>query len=162
MKSRLAHFDQTGAAHMVDISEKESTTRVAIGKSKVRMSPLTIKLIKDQKSKKGDILGVARVAGVMAAKKTSEIIPLCHPLPLSKVSIEFQIKPALNQIQIKATVKTVANTGVEMEALTAATVSALTIYDMLKSVDKEIKITDVHLFFKEGGKSGKFKSTSSS
>ena len=150
----LTHFDYYGAAHLVDISEKKSTNRIAVAKCRVRMLAVTLKLLQDGNLKKGDVLGVARIAGIMAAKNTADIIPLCHPLPLSHVSIKFLIISDLCQIEIESTVKTTGNTGVEMEALTAATVSALTIYDMLKSVDKGIIIEDTRLIMKDGGKSG--------
>ena len=156
MKKKLTHFDHKGAAHMVDISKKQSTERTAIAKCKVYMLPSTLNLIEDGKLLKGDVMGVARIAGIMAAKKTSDIIPLCHPLPLSQVSIDFLLISEPSHIEMKATVKTWGKTGVEMEALTAVSVAALTIYDMLKSVDKNIKIVDTHLMFKDGGKSGQY------
>lgn len=156
MKSTLTHFDKTGSAHMVDVTDKKVTNRIAVASSKVSLSAQSLLIIKDGDSKKGDVLGVARLAGIMAAKKTSEIIPLCHPLPLSKISIDFIIDSNLNHVEIEATVKTSGKTGVEMEALTAVTVSALTIYDMLKSVDKSIIINDTRLLFKDGGNSGTF------
>ena len=153
MKSTLTHFDKTGSAHMVDVTNKKVTNRIAVATCKLNLSAHSLQIIKDGNSKKGDVLGIARLAGIMAAKKTSEIIPLCHPLPLSKVSIDFSIN---SSIEIEATVKTSGKTGVEMEALTAVTVSALTIYDMLKSVDRSITIKDTRLLFKSGGKSGTF------
>lgn len=156
MKRILTHFDSTGSANMVDVTNKKVTKRIAVARCTVNLSAHSSEMIKDGDSKKGDILGVARLAGIMAAKKTSEIIPLCHPLPLSKISLDFTQDPNLNHIQIEATVKTSGKTGVEMEALTAVTVSALTIYDMLKSVDKSIVITNTRLIFKDGGKSGIF------
>ena len=159
MKSTLTHFDKTGSAHMVDITDKSVTHRIAVATCKVNLSAQSIQAIKDGDAKKGDVLGVARLAGIMAAKKTSDIIPLCHPLSLSKISIEFIINADVNHIEIKATVKTSGKTGVEMEALTAVAISALTIYDMLKSVDKFIVIKDTRLLFKDGGKSGAFKNT---
>lgn len=157
MKSTLTHFDKTGAAHMVDVTNKKVTDRTAIASCKINISAQSLKVIKDGIAKKGDVLGVSRISGIMAAKKTSDIIPLCHPLPLSKISIEFVLNSNPSNIQIQATVKTSGKTGVEMEALTAVTVSALTIYDMLKSLDKSMFITDTHLLFKEGGKSGQFR-----
>ena len=156
MKSTLTHFDKAGSAHMVDVTDKKVTNRIAVASGKVSLSAQSLLIIKDGNSKKGDVLGVARLAGIMAAKKTSEIIPLCHPLPLSKISINFIIDSNLNHVEIEATVKTSGKTGVEMEALTAVTVSALAIYDMLKSVDKSIIINDTKLLFKDGGKSGTF------
>ena len=159
MKNTLTHFDKTGSAHMVDITDKVVTHRIAVATCKVNLSDQSVKLIKNGITKKGDVLGVARLAGIMAAKKTSDIIPLCHPLSLSKISIEFIINSDLKHIKIQATVKTSGKTGVEMEALTAVSISALTIYDMLKSVDKSIVINDTRLLFKDGGKSGAFKNT---
>ena len=156
MKSALTHFDNSGAAHMVDVTQKKSTARIAIAKSTLLMLPSTLKNVEDIKSKKGDVLGVARLAGIMAAKKTSELIPLCHPLPLTKISISFSIEKTPSRIELEAIVKTTGKTGVEMEALTAVTVSALTIYDMLKSVDKNMTITETCLIFKDGGKSGQY------
>ena len=156
MKRQLTHFDQSGAAHMVDISDKKSTDRIAIAKCKVKMLPSTIKIIENGQSKKGDVIAVARLAGIMAAKKTADIIPLCHPIQLSKVNIMFVTKLDMGFIELEATIKTKGKTGVEMEALTAVTVSALTIYDMLKSVDKSISITEARLIFKDGGKSGRY------
>ena len=157
MKNQLTHFDRLGAAHMVDISQKRSTNRIAIAKCKVKMLPSTLKIIESGQSKKGDVIAVARLAGIMAAKKTADIIPLCHPIQLSKVSIHFITKYDVGYLELEATVKTTGKTGVEMEALTAVTVSALTIYDMLKSVDKNITILEAHLVFKEGGQSGQYK-----
>jgi cyclic pyranopterin phosphate synthase len=159
MKNTLTHFDKTGSAHMVDVTNKAETHRTAVATCKVNLSDQSVILIKDGTTKKGDVLGVARLAGIMAAKKTSDIIPLCHPLSLSKISIEFIINADLNHIEIQATVKTSGKTGVEMEALTAVSISALTIYDMLKSIDKSIIIKDTRLLFKDGGKSGTFKNT---
>ena len=159
MKNTLTHFDKTGSAHMVDVTDKAVTHRVAVATCRVNLSAQSVQLIKDGVAKKGDVLGVARLAGIMAAKKTSDIIPLCHPLSLSKISIEFVINSELNHIEIQATVKTSGKTGVEMEALTAVTISALTIYDMLKSADKFIVIKDTRLLFKDGGKSSTFKNT---
>ena len=156
MKNTLTHFNKAGSAHMVDVTDKKVTDRIAVASCKVNLSAQSLQIIKEGAAMKGDVLGVARLAGIMAAKKTSEIIPLCHPLPLSKVSIEFTINSKPNYIEIESTVKTSGKTGVEMEALIAVTVSALTIYDMLKSVDKSIIIADTHLLFKDGGKSGTF------
>ena len=157
MKSTLTHFNKAGSAHMVDVTDKKVTDRIAVASCKINLSAQSLQIIEDNDSKKGDVLGVARLAGIMAAKKTSAIIPLCHPLPLSKISIQFTINTTLNHIEIQSTVKTSGKTGVEMEALTAVTISALTIYDMLKSVDKSMVITDTRLLFKDGGKSGTFK-----
>ncbi len=152
--SGLTHFDKDGAAHMVDVSDKPDTARVAVATGSIRMQPETLSLIKEGRAKKGDVLGVARLAGIMAAKKTHDLIPLCHPLALSKVSVDLE--PADSAVEITATVKTTGPTGVEMEALTAVNVAALTIYDMVKAVDRSMVITDVRLRLKDGGKSGKF------
>ena len=156
MENQLTHFDQDGSAHMVDISGKKITERIAVANCYLSISSKTLNLLKNGKTKKGDVLGVARLAGIMAAKKTSEIIPLCHPIPLSKIRIEFSITSNPDNIKIKSTVKTRGKTGAEMEALTAVTVSALTIYDMLKSVDKKMMILETSLIFKDGGESGRY------
>lgn len=154
---KLTHFDEKGKARMVDVSEKPLTMREAIAAGSVYMKPETIKLIKDRQISKGDVLGVARVAGIMAAKKTSELIPMCHPLNITSVNIDFDIDEEENKIDIKATVRIVGQTGVEMEALTATSAAALTIYDMCKAADKEMVISDIMLMEKRGGKSGEFK-----
>ena len=156
MKNQLTHFDQKGEAHMIDVSKKRTTDRTAIARCKISMMRSTLNLIEMGNSKKGDVIGVARLAGIMAAKKTSELIPLCHPLPIVKASLQFLPDFNSNFIEIKATVKTIGKTGVEMEALTAVTVSALTIYDMLKSVDKNMTIMETRLTFKDGGVSGQY------
>ena len=152
----LTHFDAQGAAHMVDVSDMEVTDRVAIARGAVRMAPETLAMITDGRAKKGDVLAVARLAGIMGAKKTADLIPLCHPLPITKVALELTPDPDLPGVRIEATVKTSGQTGVEMEALTAVTVAGLTIYDMVKAVDKRMQITDTRLVFKDGGKSGRF------
>jgi cyclic pyranopterin phosphate synthase len=154
---KLTHFDEEGKARMVDVSEKPLTMREAIATGSVHMKPETLRLIKDRQISKGDVLGVARVAGIMAAKKTSELIPMCHPLNITSVNIDFGIDEQKNKVDIKSTVKIVGQTGVEMEALTAASAAALTIYDMCKAVDKEMVISDIMLMEKRGGKSGEFK-----
>jgi len=154
--SGLTHFDGEGDAHMVDVSEKAVTTRVAIAAGRVKMSRETLEIITEGRAKKGDVLGVARLAGIMGAKKTSELIPLCHPLPVTKVAVELSSDSDLPGIMIEATVKTTGQTGVEMEALTAVTTAALTLYDMVKAVDKSMVISDVRLILKEGGKSGRY------
>ena len=154
--SDLTHFDDQGAAHMVDVSDKQITSRVAVAKGQITMEPSTLALITEGRAKKGDVLGVARLAGIMAAKKTHDLIPLCHPLALSKVSVELTPDPANNCVDIEATVKTSGQTGVEMEALTAVSIAGLTIYDMVKAVDKAMVISDVRLILKDGGKSGLF------
>jgi cyclic pyranopterin phosphate synthase len=154
---RFSHIDSEGKAKMVDVSEKASTVREAVATATVIMKPETLSLLKEKKVAKGDVLQVARVAGIMAAKKTSELIPLCHPLNISDVRVDFSIEDDKNSVVITTGVRTVGQTGVEMEALTAASVGALTIYDMCKAVDREIVISDVMLLEKRGGKSGKFK-----
>ncbi len=154
---KLTHFDDEGKARMVDVSEKPLTKREAIAVGSVYMKPETIKLIKDRRISKGDVLGVARVAGIMAAKKTSEMIPMCHPLNITSVGIDFDIDEDKNKVDIKTTVRIVGQTGVEMEALTATSAAALTIYDMCKAVDKEMVISGIMLMEKRGGKSGEFR-----
>lgn len=156
MNNKLTHFDNSGNARMVDVSEKNKTERVAIAISKIKVSKETLELIKKGEIGKGDVLGVARVAGIMASKQTSNLIPMCHPLMISSCNIDFEINDEDSSIEIKATVKIVDKTGVEMEALTAATISALTIYDMCKAVDKRMVIEYTHLLKKTGGKSGEF------
>lgn len=150
----LTHFDAEGHAHMVDVSDKDSTNRVAVAVAQIRMRTETLALINEGRAKKGDVLGVARLAGIMAAKRTADLIPLCHPLPITKVALELSPDPALPGVQIRATVKTTGQTGVEMEALTAASVAALTIYDMLKAAEKSMVIEGLRLVLKDGGKSG--------
>ncbi|MEM8980658.1 MAG: cyclic pyranopterin monophosphate synthase MoaC [Pseudomonadota bacterium] len=152
----LTHFDKAGQAHMVDVSEKASTARLAVARGQIKMSQQAFDLTEDGEAKKGDVKGIARLAGIMGAKKTSDLIPLCHPLALSKVSIELSALPDLPGLEITATVKTSGQTGVEMEALTAVSTAALTVYDMLKAVDKTMEISDIRLVLKEGGKSGRF------
>ena len=166
--SVLTHFDGEGQAHMVDVAAKPATHRVAIAQGRIVMNPQTLAIILQGNAKKGDVLGIARVAGIMAAKKTSDLIPLCHPLTLTRVAIEFvanNTEPAftsassgLNEsaITCKATVETVGPTGVEMEALTAVNIALLTIYDMCKAADRGMTITDVKLLEKHGGKSGSY------
>jgi cyclic pyranopterin phosphate synthase len=153
---KLSHFDDKGQAHMVDVSAKPVTDRVAVAEGMVRMSAETLALITEGRAKKGDVLSVARLAGIMAAKKTSDLIPLCHPLPVTKVAVELTPDPALPGIRIEATVKTSGQTGVEMEALTAVSVAALTVYDMVKAVEKSMVIDGVRLILKDGGKSGRY------
>jgi cyclic pyranopterin phosphate synthase len=154
MDKKLTHFDNSGNARMVDVSEKEKTLRVAVAVSRIKVSKETLILIEEGKIGKGDVLGVARVAGIMASKQTSNLIPMCHPLMISSCNIDFEINKEKSYISIKATVKIVDKTGVEMEALTAAMVSALTIYDMCKAVDKRMVIEETYLLKKTGGKSG--------
>lgn len=154
--SKLNHFNDQGQAHMVDVSNKETTSRVAVAKARILMNSNTLEIIKNGDAKKGDVLGIARTAGIMAAKKTADLIPLCHPLPITNVNINLRIEPYNNSVEIEATVKTNGQTGVEMEALTAANITALTIYDMVKAIDKTMKITDLRVTFKDGGKTGQF------
>ncbi|MBV0891008.1 cyclic pyranopterin monophosphate synthase MoaC [Paracoccus sp. Z118] len=151
----LTHFDAAGQAHMVDVSGKEPTAREAVAVAAVVMSPETLALAQGGAAK-GDVLGVARLAGIMGAKRTADLIPLCHPLPLDKVALELTPDPELPGIRITATARTTGRTGVEMEALTAATVAALTVYDMLKAAQKDMRIEGVRLLKKTGGKSGTF------
>lgn len=155
-ENRLTHFDAKGDAAMVDVSAKAETERVATARGTVTMRPETLALIRDGQMAKGDVLQVARLAGIMAAKKTWDLIPLCHPLLLSKVAVEFTLDPARNAVDIEAMVKLKGRTGVEMEALTAVSVAALTIYDMCKAVDKAMVISDIRLAYKAGGKSGTY------
>lgn len=152
----LTHFDAKGQAHMVDVSAKDVTSRTAVARGAVRMAPQTLALVLEGTAKKGDVAGVARLAGIMGAKRTADLIPLCHPLALSKVALEITPDPALPGVQIEATVKTTGQTGVEMEALTAVSVAALTVYDMLKAADKAMRIEDIRLVLKDGGKSGRY------
>jgi cyclic pyranopterin phosphate synthase len=166
--SALTHFDGQGQAHMVDVAAKPATHRIAVAQGRIVMNPATLALILAGSAKKGDVLGIARVAGIMAAKKTSDLIPLCHPLALTRVAIDFVATPATpaeaaglaegekGVVTCSATVETVGPTGVEMEALSAVTVALLTIYDMCKAVDRGMTMTDVKLMEKQGGKSGHF------
>ncbi len=151
----LTHFDAQGQAHMVDVAAKAATHRVGVAGGRIDMQPATLAIIESGSAKKGDVLGIARVAGIMAAKKTSELIPLCHPLALTRVAIDFALQPP-GAVRCTATVETVGPTGVEMEALTAVQVALLTIYDMCKAVDRGMVISDVKLLEKHGGKSGSF------
>lgn len=152
----LTHFDAQGHAHMVDVSSKPVTARVAVARGAVKMTAQTLALITEGRAKKGDVLGVARLAGIMAAKKTADLIPLCHPLPITSVSIDLRADPGLPGIEVVATVKTGGQTGVEMEALTAVSVACLTIYDMVKAVEKSMSVEGIRLILKDGGKSGRY------
>lgn len=152
----LTHFDAAGHAHMVDVSDKPATRRVAVATGCVVMDPATLALVTEGRADKGDVAGVARLAGIMGAKRTADLIPLCHPLPLSKVALEVTPDPALPGLRLTATVATTGPTGVEMEALTAVSVAALTVYDMLKAAQKDMAITGIRLLRKEGGRSGLF------
>jgi len=156
----LTHFDAQGQAHMVDVADKPSTRRIATASGRIEMLPATLAIIESGSARKGDVLGIARIAGIQAAKKTSELIPLCHPLALTRVAVEFDATPpgesVSGSVRCTATVETVGPTGVEMEALTAVQVALLTIYDMCKAVDRGMTITDVKLLEKHGGKSGSY------
>ena len=152
----LTHFDKHGKAIMVDVGDKECSQRVAVARGEVRMQPETLARILDDRVEKGDVFGVARLAGIMAAKKTSELIPLCHPLAINSVKVEFFPDTENARVDVEATVKVKGQTGVEMEALSAVSVAALTIYDMCKAVDKAMTIDNVHLAEKQGGRSGHF------
>ena len=154
----LTHFDDNGNAHMVDISDKQNSFRTAKAACSIQMSLETLKIIADGNSKKGDVLNVARIAGIQGAKRTSALIPLCHPISLTKINLDLSLNDKIPGIEIISTVKTTGPTGVEMEALTAASISALTVYDMVKSLDKSIIIKDLRLIFKDGGKSGLYES----
>lgn len=155
----LTHFDAQGQAHMVDVSDKAVTDRVAVAAGHIKMAQETFDLISEGRAKKGDVLGVARLAGIMGAKKTPDLIPLCHPLPVTKVAVELTLDPGLPGVRIEATVKTSGQTGVEMEALTAASTAALTVYDMTKAVDKAMEIGGIRVLLKDGGKSGRYEAT---
>jgi cyclic pyranopterin phosphate synthase len=152
----LTHFDAHGQAHMVDVSDKAATRRSATAQGRIRMRPETLQLIEQGTAKKGDVLGIARIAGIQAAKKTSDLIPLCHPIALTRVAMSFDIEPVTHSVLCHATAECTGPTGVEMEALTAVQVALLTIYDMCKAVDRGMTITDVSLLEKHGGKSGSF------
>ena len=157
--NKLTHFDESGQAHMVNVGDKASTHRVAIATGKITMLPETFKMVGEGTHKKGDVLGIARIAGIQASKKTSDLIPLCHPLALTHVSIEFQTHAESNSITCQVRAETTGPTGVEMEALTAVQVALLTIYDMCKAVDRGMVMGDIKLLEKSGGKSGEWKAT---
>ncbi len=157
--AELTHFDPHGNAQMVDVSAKASTDRIATARASVRMAPATLALIVEGRAKKGDVLGVARLAGIMAAKKTADLVPLCHPLPITKVTVDLAPDDALPGVRITATVKTTGQTGVEMEALTAVSVAALTVYDMVKAVDRAMVVEGIEVILKDGGKSGRYEAT---
>ncbi|WP_158931791.1 cyclic pyranopterin monophosphate synthase MoaC [Acidisphaera sp. S103] len=154
--SGLTHFDQAGNAAMVDVSDKPVTARTATAKVRVVMAAGTLAMIQQGSAKKGDVLGVARLAGIMGAKRTADLIPLCHPLPITSVKVDLETDTATNAVDITATVRTTGQTGVEMEALTAASVAALTVYDMCKAVDRSMRIEGLRVTHKAGGKSGEF------
>lgn len=152
--SELTHFDNSGQAHMVDVGDKSETHRIARAAGRIRMLPATLTLIQQGDAKKGDVLGIARIAAIQASKRTSDLIPLCHPISLTKVAVGFDIDEASNTITCTVTAETYGKTGVEMEVLTATTVALLTIYDMCKAVDRGMTISDIRLLEKQGGKSG--------
>ena len=154
MSGELTHFDEQGRAVMVDVSAKEVTARTATARVRVAMLPATVQAITSGETRKGDVLGVARLAGIMAAKRTADLIPLCHPLPISAVTVD--LAPSGDAVEIEATVRTSGRTGVEMEALTAASVAALTVYDMCKAIDRAMRIDGLRVVHKDGGKSGRF------
>lgn len=157
--SGLSHFDEQGNAHMVDVSDKAVTDRIATAEGWVKMAQATYNVIAEGRAKKGDVIGVARLAGIMGAKKTPDLIPLCHPLPVTKVAVDLTLDPDLPGLRLSATVKTSGQTGVEMEALTAVSVTALTVYDMAKAVDKAMEIGGIRVTLKDGGKSGRYEAS---
>ena len=152
----LTHFDSDGQAHMVDVSDKPVTSRVATAEGHIKMAMQTFDIISEGRANKGDVLGVARLAGIMGAKRTPDLIPLCHPLPVTRVAVDLTLDPDLPGVRITATVKTNGQTGVEMEALTAVSTAALTVYDMAKAVDKAMVIGGIRVVLKDGGKSGRY------
>ena len=153
---QMSHFNADGEAHMVDVSNKPVTNRIACAAGWVRMAPETYDIVRENRATKGDVLGIARLAGITGAKKTSDLIPLCHPLPITKVTLDLDPDPELPGIRLRATVKTTGRTGVEMEALTAVSMAALTIYDMTKAMDRGMEIGGIRLVLKDGGKSGRY------
>lgn len=155
----LTHFDGEGRAHMVDVSDKAVTDRIAVAEVYVKMQRETFEMITEGRAKKGDVAGVARLAGIMGAKRTADLIPLCHPLPISSVSIDITPDQQLPGLRVQASVKTTGQTGVEMEALTAASTAALTVYDMVKAVDRGMEIGGLRVVLKDGGKSGRYEAT---
>ncbi|MDE1953928.1 MAG: cyclic pyranopterin monophosphate synthase MoaC [Betaproteobacteria bacterium] len=154
MSSPLTHFDAAGQAHMVDVSAKAETARMAVARGSIRMLPATLALIQSGNAKKGDVLGVARIAAILASKRTADLIPLCHPIALTRVTVEFEMDLASSAVHCHARAETCGRTGVEMEALTAVQIGLLTIYDMCKAADRGMVMTDVRLLEKQGGKSG--------
>ncbi|MBY4891678.1 cyclic pyranopterin monophosphate synthase MoaC [Rhodobacteraceae bacterium N5(2021)] len=157
--AELTHFDGAGHAHMVDVSDKAVTDRIAVAQAFIKMAPETLDLVEQGTAKKGDVLGVARLAGIMGAKRCADLIPLCHPLPITKVAVDLSPDRTLPGVRITATVKTSGQTGVEMEALTAASTAALTVYDMLKAAEKTMEIGGLRVVLKDGGKSGRFEAS---
>jgi cyclic pyranopterin monophosphate synthase len=156
MQNELTHLDEQGAARMVDVGAKPETERVAVAGGAVYMQPETLRLIREGALKKGDVLTIARIAGIMAAKKTADLIPLCHPIALNKIDVDLTLDTEANAVRIRATARTVGKTGVEMEALTAVTTAALTIYDMAKAVDRGMRLSDIRLLEKRGGQHGDY------
>ena len=156
MANKLSHFDTFGRAHMVDVSDKAVTDRIAVAEGHITMTLETLALITEGRATKGDVLGISRLAGIMGAKKTAELIPLCHPLPITKVTLDLTPDPTLPGVRISATVKTTGQTGVEMEALTAVSTAALTVHDMVKAVQKDMEIGGIRVTLKDGGKSSRF------
>ena len=156
MSSALTHFDSQGQAHMVDVSDKDVTHRVARASGVIRMRPATLALIKSGHAKKGDVLGIARIAAIQGAKRTADLVPLCHPLPITRVAVELELDEAASLLRCTAQVETLGRTGVEMEALTAVQVGLLTVYDMCKAVDRGMVMDDIRLLHKSGGKSGEW------
>ena len=150
----LTHFDATGQAHMVDVGAKQDTHRIAVAAGSIRMKPETLALIQSGNAKKGDVIGIARIAAIMASKRTSELVPLCHPLPITRVAVDFEVDEKASSVHCRAQVETIGKTGVEMEALTAVQVGLLTVYDMCKAVDRGMVMTNVRVLEKHGGKSG--------
>lgn len=159
MTGKLSHFDASGQAQMVDVSDKDVTDRIAVAEGYIIMSTATLALVTEGRAKKGDVLGIARLAGIMGAKKTSDLIPLCHPLPITKVTVDLTPDADLPGVRITATVKTTGQTGVEMEALTAVSTAALTVHDMVKAVQKDMEIGGIRVTLKDGGKSGLFENS---
>jgi cyclic pyranopterin phosphate synthase len=150
----LTHFDATGQAHMVDVAAKNDTHRIAVAAGTIRMQPATLALVQSGNAKKGDVLGIARIAAIMGAKRTSDLVPLCHPLAITRVAVDFEVDASASSVHCRAQVETVGKTGVEMEALTAVQVGLLTIYDMCKAADRGMVMTNVRVLEKHGGKSG--------
>jgi cyclic pyranopterin monophosphate synthase len=159
MENKLTHLDDQGNANMVDVGDKPDSQRTATASGRVLMKPETLRLIKDGNIKKGDVLSIARIAGIMAAKRTSELIPLCHPISINKITINLNLDESNHAVNISATVRTTGKTGVEMEALTAVSTAALTIYDMAKAVDREMRLSDIRLIEKRGGVHGDYIAT---
>ena len=154
MSDGLTHFDSDGQAHMVDVGAKNETRRVAVAQGRIEMAPATFEMIRAGSAKKGDVIGIARIAAIQGAKRTSDLVPLCHPIPLTRVTVDFTLDAAAHQVVCTATTETVGRTGVEMEALTAVQVGLLTIYDMCKAVDRAMRMEGIRLLEKRGGKSG--------